>query len=97
MNQCVHVPEGGQVHEGRALTLGDSRDVGIFHGGPGLLAGVVDRGQGVDPGVRDASHPQAGLGASARSGGRGPGQELEQRALADRSESNDACLHCGRL
>jgi hypothetical protein len=69
VEECVHPPQGGQVHESRPLPLGDARDVHVLHRRVGLLLGVEEGGERVHPPVRDPRDPHASLGAAARRGG----------------------------
>ena len=66
VDEGVHPAQRRQVHEGRALALGDAGDVHVLDGGERPLLRLEDLGEAVDAGVGDAGDADARLGPAAR-------------------------------
>ena len=62
VDERVHAAQRRQVHEGRALALGDARDVDVLDGGERPLLRLVDLGEPLDPRVGDAGDADPRLG-----------------------------------
>ncbi len=93
VDERVHPAQRRQVHERRALALGDAGHVDVLDGGERALLRLEDLRQPLDARVGDARDPEARLGTSARERRGRSGEELEESALARERQTQDAGFH----
>ena len=93
VQQRVGVAKRRDVEQrlGATLRAGHAGDVRELHGGRHPLARVEQRGQLIEPFVRDPGHPTFASALPPRAGLADAGQELEERRLAGRRKSDEAC------